>query len=93
MDAGKAVEVRWWRAKPGPGGPLAEFSAANGHAFEHDSARSKNAGIGAEAVYGPSPDGMGGSLAFRTATGAAALVGTASKDGLVALAKLASARM
>jgi hypothetical protein len=36
---------------------------------------------------------MGGSLAFRTATGAAALVGTASKDGLVALAKLASARM
>jgi hypothetical protein len=93
----EGLEVRWWRAKPGPGEPLAEFSAAKGHAFEHDSARSEKAqqltGVGAEAVYGPFPDGTGGSLALRTARGAAALVGTASKDSLVALAKLAAARM
>lgn len=93
----EGLEVRWWRAKPGSGEPLAEFSAAKGHAFEHDTARSNKvepvAGVGVEAVYGPSPDGTGGSVAFRTATGAAAVVGTASKDSLVALAKLAASRM
>jgi hypothetical protein len=35
----------------------------------------------------------GGSLAFRTKTGAVALVGSAQKDALVVLAKLAASRM
>lgn len=93
----EGLEVCWWRAKPGPYEPLAEFSAAKGHIFEHDSARSEKAqpvsGVGTEAVYGSFPDGTGGSLAFRTKTGAVALVGSAQKDALVVLAKLAASRM
>jgi len=93
----EGLEVRWWRAKPGPYEPLAEFSAAKGHVFEHDSARSQQAqpvsGVGVEAVYGSFPDGTGSSLAFRTQTGAVALVGSAQKDALVVLAKLAASRM
>lgn len=93
----EGLEVRWWLAKPGPEEKLAEFSAAKAHAFEHDSTRSEKAqaviGVGAEAVYAPFPDGKGGSLAFRTATGAVALVGSASKDSLITLAKLAVPRL
>jgi len=93
----EGLEIRWWRGKPGAGEPLAEFSAAKGHAFEHDSARSDKAqpvsGVGVEAVYGPFPDGTGGSLAFRTSTGAVALVGSAGKEALASLAKLAASRM
>jgi hypothetical protein len=93
----EGLEVRWWRAKPGPHEPLAEFSAAKGHIFEHDLARSEKAqpvsGVGTEAVYGSFPDGTGGSLAFRTKTGAVALIGSVQKDALVVLAKLAASRM
>ncbi len=93
----EGLESRWWHGKPGAGEPPAEFIAAKGHAFEHDSARSDKAqpvsGVGAEAVYGPFPDGTGGSLAFRTRTGAVALVGSAGKEALTSLAKLAASRM
>ncbi len=93
----EGIEVRWYRGKGGEGGVLAEFSAAKGHAVEHDSSRDARAqpvdGIGEEAIYGPYPIGNGGSIAVRTSTGAVSIVGSASKDGLVALAKLAASRM
>jgi hypothetical protein len=93
----QGVEIRWHRASAGDAEPLAEYSAAKGDAFEHDSGRTQKAqavpGVGVEAVYGPWPDGSGGSLALRGHNGAVAISGSATREALVALGKLVASRM
>lgn len=96
-NAPGGLEIRWYRASGGDTEPLAEYSAAKGDAFEHDSRRTQQAqsvpGLGVEALYGPWPDNRGGSVALRGRDGAVALSGSATREALLALARLIVSRM
>ena len=94
----EGLELRLYRAESADeGASLRAYSSAEGYATGYDGARSSAAqsvaGVGLDAILSPFPDGKGASLAFRTAAGAVALTGSASRNALVAMAKLAASRM
>jgi hypothetical protein len=79
------------------GSEMLIFSAAKGDAVEHDVERDRKAqplsGVGDEAIYSPYPVGNGGSIALRAGSSAVTITGSASKDTLVAMAKMAAQRL
>jgi hypothetical protein len=79
------------------GASLVAYSSAKGEAVGHDSARAANAqqltGIGEEAIYSPYPVGNGGNIALRVQTGAVTITGSAARDRLETIARLAASRM
>ena len=81
----------------GEGAGLVAFSLAKGEAVEHDVKRDQNAesvsGVGKEAIYSPYPVGPGGNIAFRVDPRAVTITGSASKDVLVSMAKVAASRL
>lgn len=94
----EGIQVQVYRAQGADeGSALLAYSSAKGEAVEHDSARAAQAvqltGIGEEAIYSPYPVGKGGNIAFRTRSGAVTITGSASRDSLEAVAKLAASRM
>src|SRR5262245_4122651 len=93
----EGIEVRLYPAKVFHGSALVASIGAKGEAVGHDHTRDQQAhrvtGVGDEAIYSPNPVGKGGGIALRTPTGAVSIVGFASKEGFVALAKLAASRM
>lgn len=93
----EGIELRVRRAESGEGSELLVFSAAKGDAVEHDVKRDREAepllGVGDEAVYSPYPVGPGGSIALRVGRRAVTIAGSASKDSLIAAAKLAAGRL
>jgi hypothetical protein len=95
QGSSEGIEVRLRRAESSDeGAVLLAFSAAKGDAVEHDEARNKNvqavAGVGQEALYSPYPVGSGGSVVFRKGPAVVTITGSASKDALMAMAKLAA---
>jgi hypothetical protein len=94
----EGVQVQVYRGEgAGLDASLAAYSSAKGDAVEHDSTRAAQAqqltGIGDEAIYSPYPVGKGGNIAFRTRAGAVTITGSASRDRLESIAKLAASRM
>lgn len=79
------------------GSQMLVFSAAKGDAVEHDAGRSEKAeslsGVGDEAIYSPYPVGKGGNIAMRVGASAVTITGSATKDDLIAMARLAARRM
>lgn len=78
------------------GGRMSAFSAAKGDAVEHDVKRSQDAqtvAAGDEAVYSPYAVPPGGSIVVRVGSTIVTMTGTAPKDTLLAMAKLAAERM
>jgi hypothetical protein len=79
------------------GSRMLVFSSAKGDAVEHDVERDRKAeklsGVGDEAIYSPYPDGKGGNVAMRMGASAVTITGSASRDDLIAMAKLAAQRM
>lgn len=92
----EGVEVRLRRGESADAG-MVVYSAAKGDAVENDAERSRKAeplaGIGDEAIYAPYPDGKGGNIALRVGSSAATITGSASKDLLIAMARLAARRL
>jgi hypothetical protein len=94
----EGVELRLRRGESSDeGSAMLVFSAAKGDAVEHDSERSRNAesltGVGDQAIYSPYPDGKGGNIALGAGSSAVTITGSASKDTLVAMAKLVASRL
>src|SRR5215831_240200 len=79
------------------GSRILVFSSAKGDAVEHDAERDRKAeklnGVGDEAIYAPYPDGKGGNVAMRVGASAVTITGSASRDDLISMAKLAGQRM
>jgi hypothetical protein len=79
------------------GSRMLVFSSAKGDAVEHDVERDRKAeklsGVGDEAIYSPYPAGKGGNMAIRVGSSAVTITGSASRDDLIAMAKLAAQRM
>jgi hypothetical protein len=93
---GDGVGISVYRSQSqGDGAGLAEYGAAKGAAPEHDSCRAVEplGGVGDEAVYSPAPVGAWGSVAFRKRAVAVMITGSASKDALIAMAKIAAGRL
>jgi hypothetical protein len=94
----EGVEVTLRRAESADSGStMLIFGAAKGDAVEHDVERDRKAqplaGVGDEAIYSPYPVGNGGSIALRAGSSAVTIIGSASKETLVAMAKLAAQRL
>ena len=78
------------------GGRMTAFSSAKGDAVEHEVKRSQEAqkvAVGDEAVYSPYPVPPGGSIVVRVGPVVVTMTGSASKDVLVEMAKLAAQRI
>jgi hypothetical protein len=79
------------------GSRMLVFSSAKGDAVEHDVERGRKAeklsGVGDEAIYSPYPVGKGGNVAMRVGASAVTITGSASREDLIAMAKLAAQRM
>jgi hypothetical protein len=79
------------------GSRMLVFSSAKGDAVEHDAERDRKAeklsGVGDEAIYSPYPVGNGGNVAMRVGASAVTITGSASREDLIAMAKLAAQRM
>jgi hypothetical protein len=94
----EGVEITLRRAESADeGAAMLIFSAAKGDAVEHDVERDRKAqpisGVGDEAIYSPYPVGDGGSVALRAGSSAVTITGSASKETLVAMAKLIAQRL
>jgi hypothetical protein len=79
------------------GSRMLVFSSARGDAVEHNVERDQKAeklsGVGDEAIYSPYPVGKGGTIAMRVGPSAVTIIGSASRDDLISMAKLMAGRM
>jgi hypothetical protein len=79
------------------GSRMLVFSSARGDAVEHDAERDRKAeklsGVGDEAIYSPYPVGKGGTIAMRVGPSAVTIIGSASREDLISMARLMAGRM
>ena len=79
------------------GSRMLVFSSAKGDAVEHDAERDRKAeklsGVGDEAIYSPYPMGKGGTIAMRVGSSAVTIIGSASREDLISMAKVMAPRM
>jgi hypothetical protein len=97
-NSNEGVQLMLRRAESSDeGSRMLVFSSAKGDAVEHDAERDRKAeklnGVGDEAIYSPYPVGPGGTIAMRVGSSAVTIIGSASRENLIAMAKLAAQRM